>query len=254
MAIVLKSQDALGQIREQAVGGWRDMKSERQELEATWRRCLMAYLCHFDKNWVAYAKAAGRSYRYLGVSFDAVETWVPQVYDAILGRDEAINLRPMREGMDNEQDDQLAEDMKYLLRFQMEYGKYRRTMMQGIKSLAILGNCPWWVDWYVRKAVNYEAFASAMKIWMEQAAAYKQEHDSVMQDWQDISIKASLAMQDGPPMPEFCRRPSLRWTPTSCSRVRFSALGRSSTTSRNSIRTTICRRSASCARGARRST
>lgn len=207
MAIMLKSKSAQEQVKEQVLSNWRKNRDDRSELEETWKRCLMAYLCKFDKRWANYAKQAGRSCRYVGVSFDAVETWVPQVYDAILGRDEAIALRPMREGMDNTKDDQLAEDMKYLLRFQMEHGKYRRTMQQAMKSLGILGNCPWWMDWQVKTAVNYDQFSRAMEDWMAEAADYQEEYGALIKEHQMMSIQMSLLGQEAPPPPNFTPPP-----------------------------------------------
>lgn len=207
MAITIKSQAALATIRDQVVDNWRHYKDDRAELETTWRRCMMAYLCRFDKQWVEFAKAANRSHRYLSISYDAVETWVPQVYDAMLGRDDAINLVPWRVGGDSELDDKLADDMRFLLRFQMEYGKYRRTMQKGLRSIAILGNCPWWVDWKVKRGVNYEAFSQAMDRWMAEAVEYKQEHDAIMQDWQGMVVQSTIAGSPPPPMPEFSPPP-----------------------------------------------
>lgn len=207
MAIALKSKAGIEQVREQVITNWRQMKDDRAELENRWMRCLMAYLCEFDKDWARYAKQSNRSCRYLGISFDAIETWVPQVYDSILGRDDAIAIRPAREGMDNQQDDQLAEDMKYLLRYQMEWGKYRRTTQRGIKSLGILGNCPWWMNWTVKRAVNYKQFADAMSRWVEQAAAYQAEHGELMQEYQSISMQAMMLGQEAPPPPQFAPPP-----------------------------------------------
>lgn len=207
MAITIKSRTALNQIKEQVVGNWRRGKDDRSELERTWRRCMMAYLSRFDKKWVDYADAAGRSHRYLSLSYDAVETWAPQVYDAILGRDEAITMLPARQGMGIELDDKLAENMTFMLRFQMEYGKYRRTTMQAVKSLGILGNCPWWMDWKIKKAVNYEAFARAMDVWMAQATEYQQEYEAVMQDYQAISLQSVMLGQEPPPPPNFAPPP-----------------------------------------------
>ena len=207
MAITIRSQAALATIRDQVVDNWRHYKDDRSELEATWKRCMMAYLCKFDKKWVQYADASNRSHRYLSISYDAVETWVPQIYDAILGRDEAINIVPWRVGGNNEMDDKLAEDMRFLLRFQMEHGKYRRTFQKGLRSLAILGNYPWWMDWKVKRGVNYEAFTQAMDRWMVEAVEYKQEYDAIMQDWQGMVIQSSVAGQQPPPAPEFMPPP-----------------------------------------------
>lgn len=207
MAIVLKSGAALDQVRDQVVENWRHMKDDRAELEATWKRCIMAYLCRFDKKWADYAKQSNRSCRYLGISFDAIETWVPQVYDAMLGRDEAISIRPAREGMDNQLDDQLAEDMTYLLRYQMEWGKYRRTTQRGIKSLGIVGNCPWWLNWTVKRAVNYRQFADAMSRWVEEAAAYQAEYGDIMKEYQSISTQAQMLGEEPPPPPSFTPPP-----------------------------------------------
>jgi DNA-binding FrmR family transcriptional regulator len=207
MAVLLKSPAALEQVREQVVTNWRQWKDDRAELEETWKRCMMAYLCRFDKKWAEYAKQSNRSCRYVGVSHDAVETWAPQIYNQILGRDEAITLRPAREGMDNQIDDKMAEDMKYLLRYQMEWGKYRRTMMTGIKSLGILGNCPWWMNWYVKRAVNYKQFADAMARWTEQAADYQAEYQSIMEDWQGMVIRAQMMGVEPPAKPDFAPPP-----------------------------------------------
>ena len=207
MAITIKSQAALNTIRDQVVDNWRHYKDDRTELESTWKRCMMAYLCKFDKKWVQYADAANRSHRYLAISFDAVETWVPQIYEPVLGKDEAINIVPWRAGGDREDDDKLAEQMRFLLRFQMEYGKYRRTFQKGLRSIAIVGNCPWWMDWKVKRAVNYEAFSQAMDRWMVEAVEYKQEHDAIMQDWQGMVIQSSIAGQQPPPQPEFTPPP-----------------------------------------------
>lgn len=207
MAVTLKSRAALEQIREQVVTNWREMRNERAEREATWRRCLMNYLSKFDKNWVKYADAAGRSHRYISLGYDAVETWSPQIYDAALGRDEAIKLIPQRVGMGIEIDDELAENMTFMLRFQMNHGKYRRVCTQALKSLGMLGNCPWWMDWKVKKAVNFEAFAKAMDVWMAQAVEYQQEYEAIMQDYQAIALQSALAGREPPPAPEFAPAP-----------------------------------------------
>ena len=42
MAIVLKSPEARQEIVKQVVDNWLRMKEERQILEETWRKCLMA--------------------------------------------------------------------------------------------------------------------------------------------------------------------------------------------------------------------
>ncbi len=206
MAIVLKSPEHKIEIVKQVVNGWREMKEERQELEDTWRKCLMAVLCKFDKKWATYAKQANRSCRYVGLSWDAVETILPQIYNVVFGQDDAQKVRPIRPGMD-ERDDIYAEMMRHVLIYQMRHGKFKKTARLGFKSMLALGNCPWFADWHVKKAVNYPAYTDAMGRWMEESAKYHEEHRSILAEHEAIQIRAEMLGEKGPARPDFAPPP-----------------------------------------------
>jgi hypothetical protein len=92
MAITLRSKSAQAFVKEMVHENWKTMREERSVLEQTWKRCLMAYLCEFDKAWVDYAKKAGRSHRYVAISWDSVETITPQIYDTIFGSENSLKV------------------------------------------------------------------------------------------------------------------------------------------------------------------
>lgn len=203
MAIRLKTKAAMDEARDLVVDSFRQMKDERAQLEEKWKRCLMAYLCEFDKAWADYAKANKRSRRYVGISFDAIETLTPQIYNTIFARDDALKVRPAREGGDIERDDLVAMKMHWLLKHQMRMGKYSTTAKMAIKQLLMLGNCPWTMAWDVRKAVDYGQFGDAMSRWVEEAAAYRLEHDKIMQQHSQIATAAKMRGLPVPPPPQF---------------------------------------------------
>lgn len=202
MAIVLRSAEARNEARDLVIANWRSMKDERSLLEAKWKRCLMAYLCEFDKKWVDFAKQAKRSHRFIGVSFDATETLTSQIYDSSFGVDDYIRVRPMREGF-YEDDDMVAEMMKYLLRYQMMHGKYKQAARTGIKQMVMLGNCPWTMGWTVRRSVDYGQFAEAMKTWMKDTAGYQREFESLMDDYSVVYDQSRALGQPPPPPPAY---------------------------------------------------
>ena len=202
MAIILKSETARNEIITQVVTNWREMKDERQVLEETWRKCLMAFLCTFDKAWSDYAKQANRSCRYVGVSWDAVETILPQIFNVIFGQDDAQKVRPIRQGV-HEDDDMWAEAMRHLLVYQMRHGKFKPTARLGMKSMLMLGNCPWSTSWHIKRAVNYPNFTDAMNQWLEDTAAYHAEHQSILNEWEAIEMRSAMMGEQAPPKPDF---------------------------------------------------
>lgn len=206
MAIVLKSESAQKEVTQLVLDNWRDMKNERSELEEKWKRCIMATLGNFDKKWAEYAKQAGRSRRFVELSSDAVDTITPQVYDAAFGPLEWMKMEPLRVGF-NEDDDLQAEAQKYLLKFQMRRTGYTKTAKMGIKQLITLGNCPWGMDWYVRKAINHEAYNEELQRWVEDSANYHQEYKQVMQDYEKIASQSTLMGGQQPETPQFKEPP-----------------------------------------------
>lgn len=203
MAILVKSAAALDQIKQQVVDGWREMCDERDEAEETWRRCLMAYLNYFDKKWVEYATQANRSHRFVALSWDAVETVLPQIYNAALMQDNAHRVRPIRQGGDSEEDDMWAEAMTHYIRYQMRMSGYKAIARTAIKSMLITGNCPWTCDWHVKRAPDYGQFADAMKRWLEESRQYHAEYQDMMAEYQQLSLRSELMGQPLPPPPEF---------------------------------------------------
>lgn len=208
MAITFKSREAKAYVGGMVRDNWRSMSDERDALVEIWKRCLMAYLCTFDKGWVEYAKKAGRSRRYVALSWDAVETITPQIYDTIFGNDASLKVRPIREGGTSENDDEVAIQMRYLLRHQMMYGKYQRVAQMGIKQMLILGNCPWTMAWKEIKAPDYGYFAEEMRKWMELAAAHQREYGELMDAYQQVSLRAQMLGGTPPPPPDIAPPPA----------------------------------------------
>jgi len=206
MAIEVKDKATLELIRSAVVDNWRDMKEERSELEQDWKRLLMAYLNKFDKNWAAYAKQSNRSCRFLALTWDAVETLTAQILSASMtGEYDWLEVVPSRKGFD-ENDDVWAELNKYLLIYQIEQGKFRREMRTAIRSLVLLGNCPFSTSWDVRKAVKYDKYTDAMAEWADKMAKFELERRQLAQDYQQVSHRAQ-AMGDQPPPPPQVDRP-----------------------------------------------
>jgi len=206
MGIVLKSQSAQNEVRDLVISDWKAMREERQVLEETWKRCLMAFLCTFDKDWEKYARQAGRSHRYVSLTWDAVQTIAPQVVNAAMGIDDWLKVLPQRPGFAQD-DDKWAEAMKYMLEYQMRQGKFEKTAKIAAKSMVMLGNCPWSVDWTVRRAVNYKNFTAAMEDWVGQTAEYHIEHQKVMAQYKDLAFQARAMGQEVPPAPQFVEPP-----------------------------------------------
>jgi len=202
MAIELKDRAALQELRELVIDNWKHMKEERGELEQTWKRCVNAFLCTFDKEWVEYAKQAKRSHRYVALSWDAANTLSPQIVAAATGHQDWLDIMPGRVGFD-ESDDVWAEAMKHLLKYQMEQGKFTKTATLAAKSLVILGNCPCSTKWDVRRAVNYEKFADAMHEWTRKTAEYNAEYADIGRQYLEIRRQYQLMGQPPPPPPQF---------------------------------------------------
>jgi len=200
MAIVLKSSGHSNEIRDLVVKNWSDMRGERSILEDTWKRCLMATLSKFDKSWETYAKQAGRSHRYVAISGDAVDTLLPQIYDAIFGQDDWLKIRSVREGFGS-MAEIYAENMKYYLLHQHRHTGFSKTAKMAIKSLIMLGNCPTSSTWYTREAVDYEATTDEMNRWAEESAAYQMEHQEIMAEYRKSSLQATILDPNAPPLP-----------------------------------------------------
>ena len=96
MAVLIKGQ-ALEDVKQQVLDDWRMQNDERAALKEEWKRCLMAWLCMFDKRWAEYAKQANRSCRYLALSWDAVETVVPQLVAAAMSHPDWLKIDPARD-------------------------------------------------------------------------------------------------------------------------------------------------------------
>lgn len=206
MAIELKSLSAQNEVRDLVLSNWKEMREERSELEDTWKRCLMAFLCKFDKKWAEYAKQANRSRRYVALTFDAVETITPQIVDASMGVEDWLKILPLRPGF-NEDDDQWAEAMKYLLQYQMIQGKFQKTARIAARSMGLLGNCPWSGGWVERKAVKYDQFNDAMAEWVEKMGAYTREATQLKAQHRVMSLQAQAMGQEPPQTPQLIEPP-----------------------------------------------
>jgi cell division protein FtsL len=207
MAITLKSREALIQVRDQTIEGWTDMRQERQELEDSWRRCIYAYLCIFDKKWAEYARQAGRSCRYVSLSKDAVDTLLPQIYDAMLGQENWLKIVPERQGF-SEEDQKFAEYQTHLLMYQNRQTDFSRTAKLAIKSLLMVGNCPVSESWYTRKIVDYSTVTDEMERWSEDFAKYHLEHKALKDEYRKTVLQLqALGQNEFPPPPQFKEPP-----------------------------------------------
>jgi len=203
MGIVITNPTTLQEMKDQVVDGWRTMKDERASLESEWIRCLMAYLCKFDKSWAEFANQANRSHRYLSLLFDAIETVVPQLAASSMPGMDWLDIAPQREGF-FEDDDIWAENMRYLLLYQMTRNNFIPTFKMAIRSLGILGNCPWAGQWAVQRAlVNPLAFNKATEQWIEDSRRFHQERLQIAREYADIVAQAEAAGMPAPPPPTF---------------------------------------------------
>lgn len=207
MAIVVKSQAARNEIRDLVLENWKALKDERAVREETWKRCVLSCLCEHDKKWVQFAKQANRSHRFVNLNGDAVETVAPQIVDASMGVEDWMQLRPLIPGFD-QNDDILADQMRSLLKYQMLYGKYRQTATLAAKSKLMVGNCPWTMEWVVKKAVDYKRSNEAMNRWMEQSAEYHAEYEEINIEYKKIALQARALGQEPPPPPRFVEPPA----------------------------------------------
>lgn len=177
-----------------------DWKTERREKEDKWMACVRAYLSDFDPVWDQETKSHRRSKRFVALSFDAVEALQAQLLSAIFVGNNWMHLEPAVPGkLPN--DDEAAEELKWLLLHQMETTGFKREFGILLKQLQITGNAPYTVGWKKEYAVDYPAYSEAMKAWRETYGQRYREYQQAMLQWQQMAQQAQQAGTEPPPLP-----------------------------------------------------
>lgn len=187
------------------IGRWDDMKHERFEREETWQECAWAYACQLNKKWALAAKEAGRSSRYYPALYDASETIVPQVQAIMYGAPDWLSVLPTRMGGGLDMDDQFAEDVKQLLRYQLGMMKFNAGISEDAsRQMVVLGNCPFQTFFTIKRGVDYQKYAAAVAEYMENYGDLIAEYNMAEQEWM---LQAQAAQMAGMPVPPRAARP-----------------------------------------------
>jgi len=186
---------------------FRDLLQDRQETQQTWMRCILAYLCQFDKAWANAAKAANRSARYVPVTFDSIETVLAQAADIIFGNDEWNKVLPAFYGGNDRTDDEYAAVVTKFMRHQFEAGGFYEMADIGMKQLLLVGNCPWSMRWKVKKAADFGQYRKALAEWEKARAEYESNYAVAMQQYQAIMDLAKMTGMVPPPPPQIAPPP-----------------------------------------------
>jgi len=73
--------------------------------------------------------------------------------------------------------------------------------------MLMVGNCPWTMEWKIRKAVDYGRTNEAMERWVEETAAYHEEYADVKKEYGKVMLTSTMMNQDPPPPPDFLPPP-----------------------------------------------
>lgn len=201
MAVKLNRGDSKSAVVQHVTSTWDNLHNDRKDLQDTWERCLLAWLCTFDKKWVEFAKKANRSHRYVSISFDAVETVLSQLEDTIFPMDDWFNVEPLVAGGTSTLDDELAEPMRIYMRTILKRTKFRPEAMLGMREMLLLGNVPWSMRWKVDWAVNYPAYVGALGEWTIRNQQREQEYRQALTHYQQIVQQSALQGVPAPPPP-----------------------------------------------------
>lgn len=182
------------------IGRWDDMKMERRDREEIWQECAWAYACRLNKKWAEAAKAAGRSARYYPALYDAAETIVPQVEAIMYSSPDWLKVLPTRQGGGLDMDDELAEDVRQLLRYQLDMMKFNAGISEdAARALVVFGNAPYQVFFDVKKAVNYPRYAEAVAKYMADYGDLVAEYNAAEALWQQEAQAAAMVGLEPPP-------------------------------------------------------
>lgn len=187
------------QIVEYVVNRVETLKTNRQDVEAKWIKCMEAYGSKLDGAWAARAREDNRSARYLSLTWDAVENITAQLMAMLFPNERWFTVEPGRRGGFVMSDDQDAPKIEHLLRYQHDQMAFVSSMRRMIKWLVITGNCPWSMCWKKESAVDYPAYAQAMGDWMNRQAAAMQQYN---QQLEMLAQQADLMAAQGMPPPE----------------------------------------------------
>jgi len=187
---------------------YEDLKSQRADKEDVWLDCIYAYMSHHTDDWTAKAQSEGRSHRYMGLTFDAVETLHSQLSAMLFPGDEWLSVQPGRVGMDM-MDDETAADIELFLKWQHRQMGFTPEYKRLVKQLIITGNCPWSMNWRIDYAVDYPKYLNDVKAWMDDQKLIFGEYKKAMEEYEQVAAQAKKlgAPQPMPPRVEMPKRP-----------------------------------------------
>ena len=180
---------------------YKDLRSDRSDMEDTWLECMEAYLSKFNKSWTTEAANKKRSKRYLALTWDAVENNVAQFEAMVFPNNDWFRLEPGRIGGFNEKDDRSAPSVQHMMKWQHRMAHYHRQFIMLLKWLNIVGNASWTQTWHKEYAADYPAYAQAMAQWVEEQRIAWGEYQQAMMEYQRTAEVAARANLPPPPPP-----------------------------------------------------
>lgn len=178
------------------------LRDARQEREQIWMDCLEAYLGKFNDEWNRAAEEDHRSARYLNLTWDGVENIVAQLMAMLFPNEDWFRALPGRRGGITMHDDEAADDVQVLLRYQHDEMRFKAEFRKLLKWLAITGNCPWSLSWTKTNALDYPAYVQAMQEWMAAQTAAANRHQQELAEYGEMVRMAEMVGEELPPRPE----------------------------------------------------
>lgn len=153
---------------------WHDFKTARTGKEKIWSECTDMYMSKFSPAIAEWLRKNGKSMRYIGLPWDAVETVYSQVMNQLFPGDQWLKLRPSEPG-GFKYDDSAAKGVQQLLYQQHRQSRFKQVFGNGcVKQLIVLGSAPVTNGWEIEWATDFPKYAAAMT-----------QHQKISQDaWQ----------------------------------------------------------------------
>jgi hypothetical protein len=184
-------------LAHQILKRYEELKSARSVKEDIWLQCGDAYLCQFPEIWRERARKEKRSARYVGMSFDAIESNHSAILSMLMPGSNWLGLEPATPGH-LQYDDEAAKDITSLLHQQHYQIKFKNEISLMVKQAAIMGNAPYTVGWRKDHAINYPEYEQAMAMWQ---IVHREAWDFYNRELQAWEQAAKIAQQQGTPPP-----------------------------------------------------
>jgi len=179
-----------------------DLKEDRKEKEATWLECFDAYNSKLGDHWTERVVSEGRSARFIGESFAAVESLHSQYMNVLFPSSEewfaAEAVVPGKLPFD----DLAATQVQALLANQLRRGFFTKPAGSLLRQLQIFGNAPVGVEWKQRRAVDYPVYEKAMTEWTHEHHGKWMQYLAAEEEWKKAVQAAQESGQQPPPPPD----------------------------------------------------